>query len=30
MGQLPDSDEDIAKAEQAVTGLICDGLANRS
>jgi AcrR family transcriptional regulator len=28
MGQLPDSDEDIAKAEQAVTGLICDGLAN--
>ena len=30
MGQLPDGDEDIAKAEQAVTGLICDGLANRS
>jgi TetR/AcrR family transcriptional regulator, fatty acid metabolism regulator protein len=30
MGQLPDSDEDIANAEQAVTGLICDGLANRS
>jgi AcrR family transcriptional regulator len=30
MGQLPDSDEDIAKAEQAVTALICDGLANRS
>ena len=30
MGQLPDSDEDIAKAEQAVTGLICDGLVNRS
>ena len=30
MGQLPDSDEDIARAEQAVTGLICDGLANRS
>ena len=30
MGQLPDGDEDIAKAEQGVTGLICDGLANRS
>jgi TetR/AcrR family fatty acid metabolism transcriptional regulator len=30
MGQLPDTDEDIANAEQAVTGLICDGLANRS
>ena len=30
MGQLPDGDEDIEKAEQAVTGLICDGLANRS
>jgi TetR/AcrR family transcriptional regulator, fatty acid metabolism regulator protein len=30
MGQLPDGDEDIAKAEQAVTGLICDGLAIRS
>jgi AcrR family transcriptional regulator len=30
MGQLPDGDEDIAKAEQAVTGLICDGLENRS
>jgi hypothetical protein len=30
MGQLPDTDEDIGKAEQAVTGLICDGLANRS
>jgi AcrR family transcriptional regulator len=30
MGQLPDSDEDIARAEQVVTGLICDGLANRS
>ncbi len=30
MGQLPDSDEDITRAEQAVNGLICDGLANRS
>jgi AcrR family transcriptional regulator len=30
MGQLPDSDEDIARAEQTVTSLICDGLANRS
>ena len=30
MGQLPDADEDIARAEQVVTGLICDGLANRS
>jgi TetR/AcrR family fatty acid metabolism transcriptional regulator len=30
MGQLPDTDEDIAKAEEAVTGLICDGLVNRS
>ena len=30
MGQLPDGDEDIANAEQAVTGLICDGLAIRS
>ena len=30
MGQLPDGDEDIARAEQALTGLICDGLANRS
>ena len=30
MGQLPDTDEDIAQAEQVVTGLICDGLANRS
>ncbi|MEK6274920.1 MAG: TetR/AcrR family transcriptional regulator [Actinomycetota bacterium] len=30
MGQLPDSDEDIARAEQTVTGVICDGLANRS
>jgi AcrR family transcriptional regulator len=29
MGQLPDSDEDIARAEQVVTGLICDGLAKR-
>jgi TetR/AcrR family fatty acid metabolism transcriptional regulator len=30
LGQLPDTDEDIAKAEQDVTGLLCDGLANRS
>jgi AcrR family transcriptional regulator len=30
MGQLPDSDEDIAKAEQAVTGLVCEGLMKRS
>ena len=30
MGQLPDTDEDIARAEQVVTGLICDGLLNRS
>ncbi len=30
MGQLPDTDEDIARAEQVVTGLICDGLAPRS
>ncbi|MEP6909705.1 MAG: TetR/AcrR family transcriptional regulator [Actinomycetota bacterium] len=27
MGQLPDGEEDIARAEQVVTGLICDGLA---
>jgi AcrR family transcriptional regulator len=30
MGQLPDGDEDIARAEHVVTGLICDGLLNRS
>ncbi|HMI98456.1 MAG TPA: TetR/AcrR family transcriptional regulator [Gaiellaceae bacterium] len=30
MGQLPDTDEDIARAEQVVTGLICDGLAPRA
>ena len=30
MGQLPDADEDIARAEHVVTGLICDGLATRS
>jgi AcrR family transcriptional regulator len=30
MGQLPDGDEDIARAEQDVTGLLCDGLANRA
>jgi hypothetical protein len=26
MGQLPDGDEDIAKAEEDVTVLMCDGL----
>jgi AcrR family transcriptional regulator len=30
MGQLPDGDDDIANAEQAVSGLICDGLATPS
>jgi AcrR family transcriptional regulator len=30
MGQLPESDEDIARAERDVTGLLCDGLAKRS
>ena len=30
MGRLPDGDEDIARAEHVVTGLICDGLLNRS
>jgi TetR/AcrR family fatty acid metabolism transcriptional regulator len=30
MGQLPEGDEDIAKAEQDLTGLLSDGLANRS
>jgi len=30
MGQLPDGDDDIARAEHVVTGLICDGLLNRS
>jgi TetR/AcrR family fatty acid metabolism transcriptional regulator len=30
MGQLPDTDEDIARAEQVVSGLICDGLASSS
>jgi TetR/AcrR family transcriptional regulator, fatty acid metabolism regulator protein len=29
MGQLPDSDEDIERAEQVVTGLICHGLTTR-
>ena len=29
MGQLPDSDEDVARAEQVVTALICDGLTKR-
>jgi TetR/AcrR family transcriptional regulator, fatty acid metabolism regulator protein len=30
MGQLPDTDEDIAKAEQDLTSLLVDGLAKRS
>jgi TetR/AcrR family fatty acid metabolism transcriptional regulator len=30
MGQLPDEDEDIAKAEQDLTSIIRDGLAKRS
>jgi TetR/AcrR family transcriptional regulator, fatty acid metabolism regulator protein len=30
MGQLPDGDEGIARAEQVVTGVICDGLATPS
>jgi TetR/AcrR family fatty acid metabolism transcriptional regulator len=30
MGQLPESDEDIARAERNVAGLLCEGLANRS
>jgi AcrR family transcriptional regulator len=30
MGQLPDGDEDIARAERDLTGLVCDGLAKRS
>jgi TetR/AcrR family transcriptional regulator, fatty acid metabolism regulator protein len=30
MGQLPEGDEDIAKAEQDLTGLLSDGLANHS
>jgi TetR/AcrR family fatty acid metabolism transcriptional regulator len=30
MGQLPDGEEDIARAEHVVSGLVCDGLANRS
>ena len=30
MGQLPDGDEDIAKAEQDVTVLLCDGLSKRA
>lgn len=30
MGQLPDTDEDIAKAERDVTSLLCDGLAKRA
>jgi TetR/AcrR family transcriptional regulator, fatty acid metabolism regulator protein len=30
MGQLPDSDEDIAKAEHDVTLLMCEGLAKPS
>ncbi len=30
MGQLPESDEDIARAETDLTGLLCDGLVKRS
>jgi AcrR family transcriptional regulator len=30
LGQLPDTDEDIAKAEQDVTALLVEGLAKRS
>ena len=30
MGQLPDGDDDIARAERDLTGLVCDGLAKRS
>jgi hypothetical protein len=30
MDQLPGGDEGIAKAEQDVTGLLCDGLAKQS
>ncbi len=29
LGQLPDADEDVARAEQAVVDLICDGLLVR-
>ena len=30
MGQLPDGDDDIAKAEHDVTSVMCDGLLKRS
>jgi AcrR family transcriptional regulator len=30
MGQLPDEDDDIARAEHAVTSVVCDGLAAAS
>jgi AcrR family transcriptional regulator len=30
MGQLPDEDDDIARAEHAVTSVVCDGLAKAS
>ena len=30
MGQLPDEDDDIAKAEHDVTSIVCDGFAKRS
>ena len=30
MEQLPESDEDIARAEKVLTGLLCDGLAKDS
>ena len=29
MGQLPDSEDEVAKAEQAVVGLLCDGFLPR-
>jgi hypothetical protein len=30
MGQLPDTDEDIARAEHDVTGLLVAGFTNRA
>jgi hypothetical protein len=29
MGQLPGDEDDVAKAEQAVVALLCDGLLTR-
>jgi hypothetical protein len=29
MGLLPDGEDEVAKAEQAVVGLLCDGLLAR-